>query len=175
MTGEHKQWAPAEKPAAGQASGSAATAAVQHDQPVLQIHRIYLKDMSLEQPNSPAIFLKEGTPAIELEIMVDVHELEAACFESQLTVTVTAKLEEQVALVIEALQAGIFEAHVPEGQLDQVKRVTCPGILFPYLRANVADAITRAGFPALHLADINFGALYDQHLAQRAAVSAPAY
>jgi len=81
--------------------------------------------------------------------------------------TVTAKVKDKVAFLIEAKQAGIFDIrNIPDEQLDPLVGIACPTILFPYLRSNIADAITRAGFPPIHLAEINFQALYEQRLAQ---------
>jgi preprotein translocase subunit SecB len=135
--------------------------------PFFNIQRIYLKDLSLEQPHSPAIFLETSAPRLEVEIAVDAQQLEAGIFESVVTGTVTAKAEEKVVVMIEIQQAGIFDIRdVPDDQIDPLVRIMCPSILFPYLRANVADMMTRAGFPAVHLAEVNFQMLYEQHLAQ---------
>ena len=132
-------------------------------QPVFQIQRVYLKDLSLEQPNSPAIFLEQSTPAIEVSVDVGAEQLAEAIFESSITITVTAKINDKVAFLVEGKQAGIFEArNIPVEQLDPLLGIGCPNILYPYLRANIADAITRAGFPPVHLAEINFEVFYQQ-------------
>lgn len=140
-----------------------------NQQPVFQIQRVYLKDMSLEQPNSPQIFLEQEAPAIEVAIDVGAEALADGLFESTVTVTVTAKVKDKVAFLVEGKQAGIFEArNIPEEQLDPVLGIACPNILYPYLRANLADAITRAGFPPVHLSEINFEMFYQQRLAAMA-------
>src|SRR5450830_159686 len=132
-------------------------------QPVFQIQRVYLKDLSLEQPNSPAIFLEQQAPAIEVSVDVGSEKLADGIFES--TVTVTAKIGDKVAFLVEGKQAGIFEArNIPADQLDPLLGIGCPNIVYPYLRSNVADAITRAGFPPIHLSEINFEAFYAQRL-----------
>jgi len=134
-------------------------------QPVFQIQRVYLKDLSLEQPNSPAIFLEQEAPSIEVAVDVGAEQLAEGVVESTVTITVTAKVKDKVAFLVEGKQAGIFEArNIPADQLDPLLGIGCPNIVYPYLRANIADAITRAGFPPVHLAEINFEAFYTQRL-----------
>lgn len=131
--------------------------------PVFQIQRVYLKGLLLEQPNSPAIFLEEASPAVEVAVSTTAVKQTDGIFESTVSVTVTAKIQDKVAFVVEGKQAGIFEIrHLPADQLDPVLGIGCPTILYPYLRANVADAITRAGFPPVHLSEINFQMFYQQ-------------
>lgn len=145
----------------------------QNPQPFFNMQRIYLKDLSLEQPNSPDIFLNTNEPTIEVEVNIDAKPLTESIFESVITGTVTAKIDDKVALLIEAKQAGIFEIrHVPAADIEPLMHIACPTILFPYLRANIADVVTRAGFPPIHLIDINFQALYEQQRAHAAAQSA---
>ena len=143
--------------------------AEQNQQPVFQIQRIYLKDMSLEQPNSPAIFLEQEAPNIEVGVEVSAGQLAEGIFESTVTITVTAKVKDKVAFLVEGKQAGIFEArNIPADQLDPLIGIGCPNIMYPYLRSNIADIITRAGFPPVHLTEINFEAFYQQRLQQAA-------
>jgi preprotein translocase subunit SecB len=142
------------------------------NQPFFNIQRVYLKDLSLEQPNSPAIFLEQDMPQVEVQIDVKADRLADGVFETVVGGTVTAKIKDKVAFLIEAKQAGIFDIrNIPEDQLDPLIGIACPTILFQYLRSNIADAVTRAGFPPIHLNEINFQALYEQrlaHLAQQA-------
>ncbi len=139
----------------------------QNNQPFFNIQRIYLKDLSLEQPNSPAIFLVQEMPSVEVEVDVKAERLAEGIFEVLVTGTVTAKISEKIAFLIEAKQAGIFDIrNIPAEQVDPLVGIACPTIIFPYLRSNIADAITRAGFPPIHLAEINFQALYEQRLSQ---------
>ncbi len=134
-------------------------------QPVFQIQRVYLKDLSLEQPNSPGIFLEQEAPSIEVSLDVGAEQLAEGIVESTVTVTVTAKINDKIAFLVEGKQAGIFEArNIPTEQLDPLLGIGCPNILYPYLRSNIADAITRAGFPPIHLTEINFEAFYQQRL-----------
>ena len=135
-------------------------------QPVFQIQRVYLKDLSLEQPNSPAIFLEQESPVIEVAVDVGAEQIADGIFESTVTITVTAKIKDKIAFLVEGKQAGIFEArNIPAEQLDPLIGIGCPSTIYPYLRANIADAITRAGFPPVHLTEINFEVLYQQRLA----------
>ena len=135
------------------------------DQPVFQIQRVYLKDLSLEQPNSPSIFLDQDAPQIEVAVDVGAEALAEGIFESTVTITVTAKIKDKVAFLVEGKQAGIFEVrNIPAEQLDPLLGIGCPNIVYPYLRANIADVITRAGFPPIHLAEINFEVFYQQRL-----------
>ncbi|MFZ6815997.1 protein-export chaperone SecB [Undibacterium sp. Rencai35W] len=134
-------------------------------QPVFQIQRVYLKDLSLEQPNSPAIFLEQEAPTIEVALDVTAEPLAEGIVESTVTVTVTAKIKDKVAFLVEGKQAGIFEArNIPADQLDPLLGIGCPNIIYPYLRSNIADVISRAGFPPVHLSEINFEAFYQQRL-----------
>ncbi len=134
-------------------------------QPLIQTQRVYVKDMSLEQPNSPAIFLESDTPKLEIGIAVGGDGLAEHLFESTVTLTLTARIKEKVAFLVEVKQAGIFEVrNVPAEQIEPVLAVIGPNILYPYLRANIADLVTRAGFPPVHLADINFEAMYQQRM-----------
>jgi preprotein translocase subunit SecB len=139
----------------------------QTTQPFFNIQRIYLKDLSLEQPNSPGIFLETEMPSVEVEVDVKAEKLAEGVFESIVTGTITAKVKDKVAFLVEAKQGGIFDIrNIPADQLDPLLGIACPTILFPYLRSNIADMVTRAGFPPIHLAEINFQALYEQRLAQ---------
>lgn len=127
------------------------------------IQRIYLKDMSLEQPNSPAIFLEQDGPGIEVQIDVGNQKLADDIYEATVTVTITAKIRDKIAFLIEGKQGGIFELrNIPEDQLEPLLGIACPNIIYPYLRANIADMVTRGGFPPVHLTEINFEVFYQQ-------------
>jgi len=137
------------------------------DAPVFNLQRVYLKDLSLELPNAPQIFLETEQPQVEVALNIGVQRLAETIFEVTVTSTVTTKVKGQVLYLVEGKQAGIFElANIPEGQMDPLLGIVCPNMLYPYLRANVADAITRASLPALHLAEVNFQAMYEQRIAQ---------
>jgi preprotein translocase subunit SecB len=137
--------------------------------PIFLIQRMYLKDLSLEQPNSPAILLSQEQPAVDIQIGLGAEQVGEGVFEITVTATVTAKVNEQTMFLVEAKQAGIFEIrHMPDGQLDPITGIACPQIIYPYLRSNVADVIQRAGFPQVHMAEINFQAMYDQQQRMKA-------
>ncbi len=143
-------------------------------QPVFQIQSVYLKDMSLEQPNSPQIFLEKEAPGFDVSINVGYNELGNNFYEVAVTATVTAKIGEKVAYLVEGKQSGIFNIQgIPAEAMDSVLGVNCPTIIYPYLRANIADTIIRAGFPPIHLAEINFEAHYHER-ARKNAVQADA-
>lgn len=134
-------------------------------QPIFQIQRVYLKDMSLEQPNSPSIFLEQAAPNVEVSLDVAAEPIADGIVEATVTVTVTAKVNDKIAFLVEGKQAGIFEVrNIPQEQLDPLLGIGCPNILYPYLRSNIADMISRAGFPPIHLTEINFEAFYQQRL-----------
>ena len=139
-------------------------------QPQFNIQRIYLKDLSLEQPNSPGIFLEQESPAMEIALDVSSEQIADGFFESTITVTITAKIQDKVAFLIECKQAGIFEVRgIAENQMGPLVGIACPQIVYPYLRGNVADVVQRAGFPPVHLTEINFQAMYEQQAQQAAA------
>ena len=142
--------------------------------PVFNIQRIYLKEASLEQPNSPAILLEQDAPNVEIQLGLGGEQVADGLFEVTVTATATTKIGERTVFLVEAKQAGIFEIrNLPEDQMNGVMGVACPQIIYPYLRGNVADIAQRAGFPPVHLAEINFQAMYEQQL-QAAAAEGPA-
>ncbi len=136
--------------------------------PSFGLQRTYVKDLSLEMPNAPEVFLEKDQPKVEVGIKVAGQKLADTVFESVVTATVTTRINDKVVYLVELSQAGIFEAaNIPEGQLDPLLGIVCPTMLYPYLRANVADAITRTSLPPLHLSEMNFQALYEQRMAEQ--------
>ena len=136
-------------------------------EPRFRIQRIYLKDVSLEQPNAPQILLIPSDPDVQIEVDVSVARLSKDIFEVSLSSTVIAKVDAKVLFLIEAKQAGIFEfSNILAEQLDPMIGIACPTILYPYLRSNIADLISRAGFQPIHLNEINFHGMYEQRLMQ---------
>ena len=120
-------------------------------------------------PNAPHVFLEQEAPQVEVSIAVGGQRLADTVFETTVTVTVTTRINDKVVYLVEGTQAGIFEAaNIPEEQLDPLLGIVCPTMLYPYLRANIADAITRTSMPPLHLTEVNFQALYEQRLAELA-------
>ncbi len=138
----------------------------EQETPIFQIQRVYLKEASLEQPNSPAILLEQESPTVDIQLGVNAAPVAEGIFEVSVTATVQTKIKDKTVFLVEATQAGIFEIrHLPEEQMGQIMGIACPQIVYPYLRGNVADLISRAGFPPVHLSEINFQAMYEQQKA----------
>ena len=134
---------------------------------VFNFEKIYVKDMSIEIPHAPGIFLETEAPALETQLNIDANNFSEGMYEVVVTATVTTRLKERIVFLVEVKQAGIFEVrNFPQDQVDPLLGIHCAGVLFPYLRANVADIVTRAGFPALHLPNVNFESFYAQRLQQ---------
>jgi len=135
--------------------------------PVFQIQRIYLKDLSLEQPNSPQILLEQAQPQVDINLGLAAGPVADGLYEVSVTATVTTKVGEKTLFLVEAKQAGIFELrNIPQEQLQPIIGIACPQIVYPYLRATVSDICTRAGFPPVLLAEVNFQAMYEAQQAQ---------
>lgn len=140
----------------------------QEVQPVFSIEKLYVKDMSLEVPHAPKIFLEQGDPNVDMRVSTESQKLEDEFYEVSVTITVTAKLtDERIMFLNEITQSGIFRlSNIPEEDLQLLLAVACPNIIFPYAREAVSTTITRAGFPPVLLAPINFEALYQQQQEQ---------
>jgi preprotein translocase subunit SecB len=137
---------------------------------VFQIQRVYLKEASLEQPNSPAILLEQASPSVDIQLGVAGTPIADGVYEVAVTATVHTKIEDKTVFLVEAKQAGIFEIrNLPQEQMGAIMGIACPQIIYPYLRSNVADIIQRGGFPPVHMSEINFQAMYEQQQAQQAA------
>jgi preprotein translocase subunit SecB len=131
------------------------------------IQKIYIKDVSFESPNAPAVFTEEWKPDSNLELNTNGKKLEDNVYEVVLSLTVTVKNNDKVAHLVEIQQAGIFSiAGFNDSDLSHMLGSFCPNILFPYAREAVSDMVTRGGFPQLLLSPVNFDALYAQHLQQ---------
>ncbi|WP_373740003.1 protein-export chaperone SecB [Neisseria sp.] len=136
----------------------------EEQQPVFSIERLYVKDLSLEVPNAPQIFLDSGEPEVDMRVSTSSTKLEDGVFDVDVTVTVTAKLDgDRTMFLNEVTQSGIFRLeNIPEEDVQLLLGVACPNILFPYAREAISSTITRAGFPPVLLAPINFEAMYQQ-------------
>ncbi|MFO1326954.1 MAG: protein-export chaperone SecB [Rubrivivax sp.] len=138
--------------------------------PVFQIQRMYLKDLSLEQPNSPQILLEQQQPQVDIQLGVGAESVADGIFEVTVTATVTTKLKDRTLFLVEAKQAGIFEIrNVPDDQMQGIIGIVCPQMIYPYLRAIVSDVCTRAGFPPILLTEVNFQAMFQAQQEQQAA------
>jgi len=143
-------------------------------EPVFQIQRVYLKEVSLEQPNSPTILLEQEQPSVDIQLGVEANPVAEGIYEVCVTATVQTKIQDRTVFLVEAKQAGIFEIrNLPPEQMGQVMGIACPQIVYPYLRGNVADLIQRGGFPPVHLSEINFQAMYEQQQNPAGADAAP--
>lgn len=140
--------------------------------PVFNLQRIYLKDLSLEQPNSPQILLEQTQPQVDINLGISAEGVAEGVFEVCVTATVTTKVVDKVLFLVEAKQAGIFEIrNVPQEQLDAIIGIACPTMIYPYLRAIVSDICTRAGFPPILLSEVNFQAMFEAQQEQAAAAA----
>ncbi|WP_265946667.1 protein-export chaperone SecB [Dechloromonas sp. A34] len=146
----------------------------QNEQVVFGIEKLYVKDLSVEVPNAPEIFLEREAPQVEIQLNSGGRTVGEGVFEVVLTVTVTAKLADKTVFLVEVGQAGIFRiVNVPQEQIEPLIAVACPNILFPYARETVSDAVTRAGFQPIVLQPVNFEAMYMQRLQEQEATAAP--
>ena len=142
----------------------------QETNPVFNIQRMYLKDLSLEQPNSPAILLEQQQPQVDINLAISAETVAEGIYEVCVTATVTTKVQERTLFLIEAKQAGIFEIrNLPAEQMQAILGIACPGMVYPYLRAIVSDVCTRGGFPPVLLSEVNFQAMYEAQQQQAAA------
>ena len=137
------------------------TDAAQNNQPVFSIEKVYVKDLSLEIPNAPGIFLERDAPQVDIQLHHNSTGVENGVYQTTLTVTVTAKVGDKTMFLVEVAQAGIFVArNIPAQELEAVLAIACPNILFPYVREVISETTVRAGFPPVLLAPVNFEAIY---------------
>jgi preprotein translocase subunit SecB len=143
-------------------------AAQESNQPVFNIEKIYVKDLSLEIPHAPHIFLERESPQVDVQLSTQTENIEGDIYEVMITNTVTTKIGDKVMFLIEAKQAGIFRlSNLPAGDIESVLAVMCPNILFPYLRELISNVAVRAGFSPIMLNPVNFDLLYQQQKQQQ--------
>ena len=146
----------------------------QQPQPTFNIEKIYIKDLSLEIPHAPEVFLSSEQPQVEVQLHNEGGLIGDGLYQVVLTVTLTAKAGDKTLFLVEAAQAGIFQIrNLPEADTEPLLSTACPNILFPYVREVVSDVISRAGFPPVYLAPVNFEAMYLQRLQEAQAQAAP--
>ena len=149
-----------------------AEAAQENNQPLFNLENIYVKDLSLEIPHAPHIFLERETPQIDVQLNTQTATIEGDVYEVIITNTVTAKIGEKVMFLVEGKQAGIFRlSNLPKEDIESVLAVMCPNILFPYLREVVSDMSVRGGFAPVMLNPVNFEVLYQQQKQQTMAAA----
>jgi preprotein translocase subunit SecB len=140
--------------------------------PVFNIEKIYVKDLSVEVPSAPAIFLEREQPQMEMQINTQSAPIENGVYQCILTITVSAKIKEKVAFLVELQHAGIFRIeNLPPEAMEPALAIGCPNIIFPYAREAISDAVLKAGFPPLMLQPVNFEMLYMQQQQQAASAS----
>ncbi len=149
----------------------------EQQQPAFSIEKIYVKDLSLEVPNAPQIFLQRETPKVDVQLHNQGGMMEEGVFEVVLTVTVTAKLaDDKTMFLAEAAQGGIFQMrNIPQEDIEPILGITCPNILFPYVREVISDLVSRAGFPPVLLNPVNFEVLYQQRMTEQGEGAATAH
>ena len=141
-------------------------------QPVFTVEKFYVKDLSVEVPNAPAIFMERESPQMDVNLSTASESIGENLYQSSITVTVTAKTSDKTMFLVECSQVGIFRIqNVPADQLPMVLGIGCPNIVFPYLRETISDVVIRAGFPPVLLNPVNFEAIYQQQLAQQSPVA----
>jgi len=139
-------------------------------QPAFQIEKLYVKDLSLEVPNAPQVFMQAESPQLEIAVRNEAMQFADTFFDVTVTVTVTARSGERTVFLAEVAQAGIFSARgIAPQDLEPLLGIACPTILFPYAREAISDLVTRAGFPAVVLAPVSFEQIYMQRQQQAAA------
>jgi len=143
-------------------------------QPTFSIEKLFVKDISLEIPNAPQVFLEREAPTVDIQLHHNSTQVEDGVYQTVLTVTVTAKVGERTMFLVEAGQAGVFIVrNIAAPELDAILGIACPNILFPYAREVISDIVVRAGFPPVVLNPVNFEAIYQQQREQQAAQAAP--
>jgi preprotein translocase subunit SecB len=151
----------------------------QNAQPTFAIEKLYVKDLSLEVPNAPQIYLERDAPKVDVSLNNAAQRVDELIWEATLTVTVTAKLNDKTVFLVEVTYGGVFRIeNIPQQELDPVLGVTCPNILFPYLREVVSETVVRAGFPPVVLHPMNFESIYQarqEQQAKQAAAAGPAH
>lgn len=142
----------------------------EQENPVFAIEKLYIKDLSVEVPNAPQIFLERESPKVSIQLQTNARGIGEGVYEVTLTTTVTSKIEEKTVFLVEVGQAGIFRVqNVPNENMEPLLSIACPNILFPYAREVVSDAVIRAGFSPVLLQPVNFEALYMSRLQQQEA------
>jgi preprotein translocase subunit SecB len=139
-------------------------------QPSFQIEKLYVKDISLEIPGAPQVFMQPQSPQLEIQVRSESASFAEGLYEVVITVTVTARVGDKTQFLAEAAQAGIFSLrNVPQADLEPLLAIACPTILYPYAREAISDLVTRGGFPPVLLAPVSFEAIYAQRVQQQAA------
>jgi preprotein translocase subunit SecB len=139
----------------------------EQQQRIFNIEKIYVKDLSLEIPNAPLVFLEAEAPKIDMQLQINDKHINEGMYEVVLTATITAKTKDKTIFLVEALQGGIFQIrNLEEAEMASILNIVCPNVIFPYMRETISDIVTRAGFPPVILSPVNFEALYNENKRQ---------
>ena len=143
----------------------------QNNEPHFSIQKLYIKDVSFESPNAPAVFGNgEWKPEVNVQLNSSSQAVGENAYEVVLTITVTAKQGDKTAFLVEVKQAGVFIlSNFPQENMDGMLKAYCPETIFPFAREVIAELVSKGGFPQLLLAPVNFNALYTQQLQQQGA------
>lgn len=137
----------------------------ENNEPHFSIEKIYLKDVSFESPDAPAVFTDDWEPEINMDLNSHGQPIDDGIYEVELSITVTAKNKDKTSFLVEIKQCGIFSiSGMDDANLNGMLGSFCPNVLFPYAREAISDLVTKGGFPQLLLAPVNFDAIYAQHL-----------
>ncbi len=148
--------------------GAAGAQQQDENQPQFALQRVYTKDSSFESPSSPSIFQEQWKPQVSMDLNTNHTKISDTQYEVVLQLTLTSKVGEKTAYIVEVQQAGVFMVKNVEGaQLGQMLGAHCPTILFPYAREAIDTLVTKGSFPALMLAPVNFDAIYKQALQRK--------
>ncbi|MBI3056291.1 MAG: protein-export chaperone SecB [Betaproteobacteria bacterium] len=136
-------------------------------QPTFAIEKIYLKDLSVEVPNAPEVFLEREAPTVDVNVGSSARAVQDGLFEVVLTVTITAKIKDKTLFLVEAAQGGVFQIrNVPQQDVGPLLGIACPNTLFPYVRETISAVTSRAGFTPVVLAPMTFEGIYQQQMQQ---------
>ena len=134
-------------------------------QPTFAIDKVFLKDLSVEVPNAPEVFLERDAPSMEVNINSAGRAVQDGVYEVVLTVTITARIKDKTVFLVEAAQAGVFQIrNVPQEDMGPLLGIACPNTLFPYVRETISSVTARAGFQPVMLAPMSFEGIYQQQL-----------
>ncbi len=137
----------------------------QQESPIFRLQKLYLKDLSFENPNAPRIFTEKQEPAVDINLEVRNRALENDYWEVTISVTSTVKngKEGNNLFIIEIEHAGIFILkNIPEENIPRVLYVDCPTLMFPFTRQIMSQASVDGGFMPFLMEPVNFMALYQQ-------------
>ncbi|AXJ94362.1 MULTISPECIES: protein-export chaperone SecB [unclassified Sphingomonas] len=123
----------------------------------------YVKDLSFENPNAPAIFQNQNPPQIDVQFNIGMAQVGDEVHEVILKIDVKAEADGQTAFIVDLTYAGLFGLrNVPADAVQPFLLGEAPRLLFPFARRVLADCVRDGGFPPLLLEPIDFGALYMQ-------------